>query len=411
MPAIRPFRWFLDVIVAFALSVLSAPALAVEFKADMIHHITGESKSGPIFVKGALYRMEQKEEGQQIIVIVNQDTGVIRVLIPERKQYIEFPANDPSALMNDPFQSVKYMVSPACGAASKLVGTETVNGYVCDKYVISMQDTDVITEWVSQKLKFPIKIVNHTAQDTFTEFRNIKEGSIVDTLFQLPAGYTKMAEPGEEPVPVPEWAAKVPSAPIVKAPLKRQMSAGQLIRLKVEAGKQIQVKGENTIEGESTLMAVPFLNGKPIKDPSMYTFNMSGLRESTGITCKQTPQEADEVVIGVKKGTVAVEVKELELAAGKPISAGGELRVPVEPQKRIKLRLENLTAGESVCTVFFFQKGQQVSDSKVGPASVRTFTLKSEGVHAEEEYANSVEADEFVIRVAKGTVLARVSQP
>jgi len=51
-------------------------------------------------------------------------------------------------------------------------------------------------EWVSQKLRFPIKIVNHTAEDTFTELRDIREGPLADALFQLPAGYAKMEVPG-----------------------------------------------------------------------------------------------------------------------------------------------------------------------------------------------------------------------
>ena len=43
-------------------------------------------------------------------------------------------------------------------------------------------------EWVSQKLRFSINIINHTAEDTFTELRDIREGPLADTLFQLPAG-------------------------------------------------------------------------------------------------------------------------------------------------------------------------------------------------------------------------------
>lgn len=108
----------------------SIPMPAEDFKAEIVQRVSGESKPGQIYVKGIKYRMEQREDGEQVVIIVDQQSGVTQVLSPRRKEYIQKPPNDPETLMNDPFQSAKFMVSPAFGAVSKDLGMETVNGYL-----------------------------------------------------------------------------------------------------------------------------------------------------------------------------------------------------------------------------------------------------------------------------------------
>ena len=163
--------------------------LAAEFKADMVLGQSGRTKTGIFYIKGSKYRMDQRDDGQQIIVIADPDAGVTRVLVPARKMYMEMKSDDPRSQMNDPFQGVKHLATLA--KAQKL-GSERVSGYACDKYLFRDQGKDLMTKWVSKKLKFPIKIVNHISQGMFMELKNIQEGDMGDTLFQIPAGYTKM---------------------------------------------------------------------------------------------------------------------------------------------------------------------------------------------------------------------------
>lgn len=72
----------------------------------------------------------------------------------------------------------------------KKVGTETVNGRLCDKWVMTDKHGATTTAWIDQKLFYPIK-TQTSSGETF-ELTNVKEGRQDDSLFQPPAGYRKM---------------------------------------------------------------------------------------------------------------------------------------------------------------------------------------------------------------------------
>lgn len=204
------FRWLASMIVVFALFACSNAAPVSQFTADMIQSEGGDTITGKIYVKNSKYRMDLEEDGHQVFIIVDQTAGVTRVVNPEERMYMEVGSQDPRSLMNDLFQGLKYTASTG---DSKHLGTETVNGYECDKYLISMNNQDVLTQWVSQKLKFPIKIVMHVSKNTFVELQNIQEGPVDDVLFDIPSEYTKMTmgEPGQEPAQTPDVAKETPT--------------------------------------------------------------------------------------------------------------------------------------------------------------------------------------------------------
>lgn len=81
----------------------------------------------------------------------------------------------------------------------KRLGTETVNGYKCDKYLITFNDKRMgtITQWFAKKLEYPIKMINKSEMmgEVVTELQNIKTGSIKDSLFKIPPGYVEMGQP------------------------------------------------------------------------------------------------------------------------------------------------------------------------------------------------------------------------
>ncbi len=205
------FGWFTGMIVALAMFASSNAVPVSQFTADMILSEEGNVTTGKIYVKNSKYRMDLEEDNRQIFVIVDQTAGVTRVAMPEEKMYMEMESQDPTSLMNDPFQSLKYAASTG---DSKHLGTEMVNGYQCDKYLISMNGQEVMTQWVPQKLKFPIKIVMHASKDKSMELQNIQEGPVDDALFDIPSDYTKrtMGEPGKQSVQIPDVAKETPTS-------------------------------------------------------------------------------------------------------------------------------------------------------------------------------------------------------
>ena len=69
------------------------------------------------------------------------------------RAYSELPFNKEA--------SMKALTLPKEGGGSKLLGTETLNGYVTDKYQTSIRTptgTRSGTIWIAQKLEVPIKM-------------------------------------------------------------------------------------------------------------------------------------------------------------------------------------------------------------------------------------------------------------
>lgn len=315
--------WLFGAVMVLVLSVSSSLAVAAEFSADMVMVDGDSTRTNRLYVKGLKYRMEIIQDGQEIIVIVDQETNLTRVALVSEKAYIEMPCDDMRSLMNDPFQSLKVTIETP-GIEHDSLGTETVNGMECDKSTLLWGGTEFYTYYMSQEYEFPVKIVQGKS-DVVAELENIKESDIDDGLFELPEGFSAMEEPEpitetqpEETTPdFPEWVSNVASADFITPPFEQVMSSGDMIRIKVVEGKNIWVMATNNHGGESTFLTVPFLNGQPIDDPSvvfaeygqtrMYEMMIQG--QGWPVSLDETPGEADEVVVRVEQGEVKIKAE------------------------------------------------------------------------------------------------------
>jgi len=203
----------LPVLVALGASLL--PAFAAEFKATLLVHESGQPKSIPIHVKGSKYRLDREEKGEKFAVIVGQKVGVIISVNHARKMYMEFPTSEFGAGFLDPLQSIE-LTAKLASAEKKSLGTEIVNGYLCDKYALIPKEYEaearkyipapeqagkpLMIYWVAQKLNFPIKIVSVTLEGgPAMEVTNITEEPVDDAMFQIPAGFTSVGQSGPPP--------------------------------------------------------------------------------------------------------------------------------------------------------------------------------------------------------------------
>jgi len=409
MQVFRSLRWFVSVYVVVLLSACVNTSKAAQFTADMVDsvHHGGQTRTSRIYVKGAKYRMDQEEDGQKVIVLVDQETRLTRVLLEADRMYMEMASDDMQSLMNDPFQAAKH--TEEIGEKVKTGGDE-ISGYDCDVYAIKRDGDDIMKLWVSKKLSHPVKIEIPGKGGRTMILKNIKTASLEDDFFALPDGYTKMEEPKEMEVELPEWTERISSAKFVKPPFEQMMLDEEIVRVKTESGKGTKVRGTNKITDRSAFMAVPFKDGKPIKEPTMYLYNLSNEGQSWGNTFRLTPYEADEIVIHVEEGTIELSVEAFDLGFVKTLSAGKELKVPVEIGKKIDFRLVNIINGESICTVSLSKGGKEVSDDVIGPKDSRTYTMNKEGDSKKNTWSNSIGADEFIVHVEKGEILINVSQ-
>ncbi|MBW1743192.1 MAG: DUF4412 domain-containing protein [Deltaproteobacteria bacterium] len=187
----------LSVAAALLCFVLLSPGYAAEFSADMVQTMPQGVFKGKFFVQENNFRQETEMAGEKQIMIFRHDKDAVWMLMPREKMYMEMKS-DPQT-QNVPQVDHKTMEDMA---EKKYLGTETVNGYVCEKNQYTYHDKSMgtMTQWFSKELNFPVKMeMDGPSGHMTTEYKNIKEKKLSDALFEVPAGYQKMSMPGMMP--------------------------------------------------------------------------------------------------------------------------------------------------------------------------------------------------------------------
>jgi outer membrane lipoprotein-sorting protein len=174
----------LVIAVTFGVLLSLTPAMAAEFSADMVFQPKGEeSMVVKVYVKGDKMRQEATEEGEKQIVIIRGDKKISWMIDPEEKKYIEMPYEEEGNLFEEWSQEKQKN--------AKFLADENAAGLPSKKYEVT-EDGQKITVWISKKYSFPVKVEDPEA---VVEYKNINDGSVDDTLFELPAGYEKIVVP------------------------------------------------------------------------------------------------------------------------------------------------------------------------------------------------------------------------
>jgi outer membrane lipoprotein-sorting protein len=177
--------------LAFSLMlILMVPALAAaaEFSAQMMLKDSGRMMPGKLYIKNGKMRQEFVDAEGQTITIVRQDKKLVWVVLPEQKAYVELPLRT-----NLPGQ---FLQVPPDAISKRRVGQETVNGYLADRYEVTVRGgaagVQKQTFWVAPKLGIPVKMVC-SERNFCLEYRSIKEGPVAERLFNVPPGYRKLS--------------------------------------------------------------------------------------------------------------------------------------------------------------------------------------------------------------------------
>lgn len=185
------------VLIALALAVgLEAPAQPLrEYAADQVMRTREGTHTGKIFVSPDKSRLEMTLEGQRQVMIARLDKRVFWMLMPEERMYVEMPIPErPEDALSgrDPTQKIER----------RLVGSETVSGHPTKKYKVTVtgkDETYVGYQWLAQDLgELPIRWEDEQGTAR-VELRNIKVGRQPAELFEVPAGFQKLAMPAGLP--------------------------------------------------------------------------------------------------------------------------------------------------------------------------------------------------------------------
>ncbi len=199
-------RWTARISCFFALVLAASFVLAqVEFSAEIVDlQKPGTPTQGKIYFTKDKMRIESQASTRTGgAVIVNFATQTSMVLMAQRHMYMEMPAQSQSQRMG--YTAAFFQtggVENACGYWQKMgpqgsschkVGSETVKGRSTVKYETTNASGDVSHFWLDPKLRFPVK---WDGKNNGGELRNIQEGAQPASLFEAPAGFTKMEMPG-----------------------------------------------------------------------------------------------------------------------------------------------------------------------------------------------------------------------
>jgi hypothetical protein len=186
-------RKFSVLLTGLALFFLLANLVrAAEFSAVTATKAGKREQQGKLYVKGDKARIEAVTPMGPSVIILRLDKKVMWLLLPGPKGYVEMPI--------DKEAFAKALKIPAEGVSKKFLGHETLRGYDTEKY----ETTAIVggravkgLMWIAPKLEIPIRI--ESADESFSQDYDIKEGGVDDALFEMPAGYQKMTMPAGMP--------------------------------------------------------------------------------------------------------------------------------------------------------------------------------------------------------------------
>jgi len=172
------------------------------FSADMIQRVNNRRMEGKIFVKGNEYRMDIVENGEELSILVDRESGKLKVIVHSQKVAQEYLNTSEKSLNNNPFENFKYQLE--IGSADT-IGSEIINGYECLKIEVSNENRKILTAWISNKLNWPVKIETADKPHKDVDLSNIKEGEIVEAdFFKVPEEYTIHPLKEETPKELPD---------------------------------------------------------------------------------------------------------------------------------------------------------------------------------------------------------------
>jgi hypothetical protein len=201
-------RWIARFSCVFALMLSASFALAqTEFSAEIVDlQKPGTPTQAKIYFAKDKMRIESQNSGTRGggAVVVNFATQTSMVLMAQQHMYMEMPMQAQGQRMA--YTAAFFQtgdVENACGDWQKIgnhqsnschkVGSETVNGRSTVKYETANASGEVSHFWLDPKLRFPVK---WEGKNNAGELRNIQEGAQPASLFEIPAGFTKMEIPG-----------------------------------------------------------------------------------------------------------------------------------------------------------------------------------------------------------------------
>jgi len=291
----------LIIFISFAFS-----SIAAEFNADLKIKQPDKEYEFKYYTQGSFYRLEKLTGEDRILLIADRKLDITWMLNPEDKIYIELKGED--AVFFNPIRGWEATIE---STEEKKVGTETVQGYLCEKYAYTPPGgTEPGMEgWYSSELETFMRMIVHYGggyDDGIFELFNIQKAPQNDSLFKVPEDYQKEKSPVEKArEKAQEKEAARPlltGAEETVSPAGRYMGPGGALRVKVDPNKSARIVIKNQIKEKSTYKITPFKEGLPVEDKVIH-YSLTGQRKESERSFGEQ-LKLDEILIEVEEGLV-----------------------------------------------------------------------------------------------------------
>lgn len=194
-----------------AVAVLLAGSFALaqsEFSADIVNHNEKANRGvTKVYFGKDKVRFDSAQGGDQGAVIFDFARQSYMVLMPRQHMYMDMPAQAMESRGIFSFFKTRD-IENACsdwlnlatnkGGTCHKVGSESVNGRHTVKYEGTNAKGESANIWLDSEVRFPVKWENKNGGG---ELQNIQVGSQPASLFEPPAGYTRMQLPNGMQMP------------------------------------------------------------------------------------------------------------------------------------------------------------------------------------------------------------------
>lgn len=295
---------------------MACKAQAAQFTAKTVETKEGKTTTGRLLVKGSRYRLELEQKGEKAVILVDSAKKQVQVLNVAQKAYLEMPNDDFRLLSMDPFLAARYITGKY---ETQSMGTESVDGHVCEKKVSAIQGKPFLTQWISKEYAFPLKIVQQMGkQKNVITLTSIKEEPVADAMFEIPRGYAQMEDPvlaaqrKREEMAKKEAALPVlASAGKAKVPCMVKVGADGELRVPLDPGRRANVEVTNADKSEAVVTVLPFRKGKKSENIAVSPWSLDSKGSHRNSTFNDSSIEEfkiDEVRVKIDKGIVYVAV-------------------------------------------------------------------------------------------------------
>lgn len=171
------------------------PVPKVEYSAQQSMETAETAMSGMVYFTPTKERREMNVSGQNMTMIMRRDKKIAWTLMPSEQMYMEM-AFDQAKSQTENLDNFKIETTP--------MGDETVNGIKCEKSKVIMTNLKDGSKmggfwWVSKDgivMKMDMIAKNNNEKMRMKlELSNVKIGKQPASLFEIPAGYSKMEMP------------------------------------------------------------------------------------------------------------------------------------------------------------------------------------------------------------------------